>query len=280
MSTDEVCQMAQNLARNCGYAVFPIGHAKTPTTPNGFLDSETDPEAIERLWRKHPGPHVGVATGARSGISILDVDSGNWAPDEKPAIILKHEAARFWWHQNFHKIPVTRINGTRSGGLHAVFRHRPGVGVSQSRIHQGIDTRGDGGYAVWWFCAGYPCHRNDPPADWPDWLFEPLVAKPPPPKTASSTPTGTFKPDAERVIQTAKRWVTNASEGTKHERLRQAARLIGGIADVASISEKYAVSFLVDCLPDTAKDLKQAEKTVIWGFTKGKAEPLQPRARP
>jgi hypothetical protein len=275
MSSD-ICHMAQNLARNCGYCVFPVLKSKYPATPHGFHDASNDPIAIAELWRQYPGRLIGVATGAKSGISVLDVDSGGWVADEKPAIIEKHEAARWWWRKNASRLPHTRILGTRSGGLHVVFQHRPGVGVSQGKIHQGIDTRGDGGYAVWWYGAGYPCHRHEPPAPWPDWLYEPLIHKPE--RVAKPIPrraTGTFKPNAEHVIKTAERWVTSASEGMKHERLRQAARLLGGISDAAGISEEYAVSLLIGRLPDTAKDLKGAEKTAHWGFEKGKLAPLE-----
>ena len=48
----EVCQLAQNLARNCGYAVFPCSERKTPTRRKeeggqGHKDASTDPEIIE-----------------------------------------------------------------------------------------------------------------------------------------------------------------------------------------------------------------------------------------
>jgi hypothetical protein len=279
MSAD-VCRTAQNLARTCGYYVFPVLENKAPATPNGFLDAEVKPDAIASLWECHPGPFIGVATGTKSGVSVLDVDSGGWAADEKPAIIEKHEAARWWWRKHASRIPPTRIFGTRSGGLHVVFQHRPGVGISQGKIHQGLDTRGDSGYAVWWYAAGYPCHRHDPPAPWPDWLYELLVSKPEPAaKPIPPRATGTFKPDAKHVIDTAIRWVSSASEGMKHERLRQAARILGGVADAGNISKDDAVSLLVDCLPDTTKNLNLAKKTVIWGFEKGKLAPLELRAR-
>jgi hypothetical protein len=127
----EVAQLAMNIARNCGYHVFPVLENKAPATPNGFLDAEGQLDAIANLWQCHPGPFIGVATGAKSGVSVLDVDSGSWAADEKPAIIEKHEAARWWWRKNASRIPPTRIYGTRSGGLHVVFQHRPGVACTQ-----------------------------------------------------------------------------------------------------------------------------------------------------
>jgi hypothetical protein len=279
MSADEVCQTAQNLARNCGYAVFPVLNTKAPATPHGYLDAQTQPDEIANLWRRYPGLFVGVATGARSGISVLDVDSGAWPDDAKSAIVEKHQAARFWWHKHAHRIPPTRIYGTRSGGLHVVFRHRPGVGATQSKIHQGIDTRGDGALAIWWFAAGFPCHCHEPPAPWPDWLVAPLIEQPIPPPRPLPSRRRSFEPSTEQTIETAKRWVRSAPEGMKHERLRQAAKLLGGVAERAKFSDDEAVAWLRDCLPNTVADWKGAEKTARWGLTKGRQSPLELRAR-
>lgn len=277
----EACRLAQNLARNAGYAAFPVKLDKTPATPRGFLDAKTQPDEIARLWRRHPGPLVGVATGARSGISVLDVDSGDWPEGASPAVIERHQAARFWWHRNADRIPATRIFATRSGGLHAAFRHRDGVGSTQGRIHQGIDTRGDGGYAVWWYASGHPCHCHEPPAPWPDWLFAPLIEPAPTPRLVQPAPRrrAPVAPGAERVIENAMRLVTSAPEGQKHERLRQAARLLGGVAERAGFTDAEAAGWLVASLPDTVKDWSGAQKTALWAVGKGRQAPLDLGAR-
>src|SRR5712692_9261735 len=91
----EACGLAQNLATNCRYAVFPCHQDKNPATLHGFKDAATNPDGVAKLWRRWPGPLIGVATGAASGVSILDVD-------------IKGDAARVWWRQNEQRLPRTR----------------------------------------------------------------------------------------------------------------------------------------------------------------------------
>lgn len=140
----EACYLAQNLARNCVFAVFPCRDNKEPATPHSFKDAVCDPDAVILLWRRYPGPLIGVACGDRSGISVLDVD-------------VKHDAARGWWRQNEIRLPTTRAYRTRGGGLHLYFRHASGVRNVEGRPVPGIDVRGEGGYVVFWFGAGCEC---------------------------------------------------------------------------------------------------------------------------
>ena len=61
------------------YCVFPCRPDKRPACPHGFKDASTDPTDVIRLWGEHPGVLVGVATGAPSQISVLDIDAkGTW----------------------------------------------------------------------------------------------------------------------------------------------------------------------------------------------------------
>jgi hypothetical protein len=167
MSPDEAeaALLAQNLARNCGYACFPCilcGDDKKPTCPHGFKDASTNPEAIAQLWHHHPGPLVGIATGKASGIDVVDIDP-------------KHGAARLWWQSNRTRLLPTSCYATRSAGLHLYFKHRDGIRNTQGKLCPGVDTRGDGGYAISWWCAGFECRCHTPPASFPDWLFAQLL---------------------------------------------------------------------------------------------------------
>ncbi len=164
----EACYLAQNLARNRGYAVFPCRDNKEPATPHGFKDAVTEPNAVTVLWRQHPGHLIGIACGERSGVSVLDVD-------------VKHDTARAWWRANEIRLPITRTYRTRGGGLHLFFQHAAGVRNAVGRPVPGIDSRGEGGYIVFWFAAGCECLDPAPPAPWPHWLsdfFWPPAAAP------------------------------------------------------------------------------------------------------
>jgi hypothetical protein len=184
--SDEIMRLAQNLARTCGYAVFPmrlVGNKKLPTRPekdggHGFKDATKDPDGIAWLWQHWPGPLIGIATGPASGISVLDVDVG-------------HPEAYLWWQDRLPRIPATRAYRSRSGGLHLYFQHLAGITSTASKLAIGLDTRGDGGCATFWFAAGSECLDHTPPAPWPPWLAEELRrATAPPP----SPPTRRYRP--------------------------------------------------------------------------------------
>ncbi len=123
-----------------GVPVFPCRADKRPATQHGFHDASADPEAVARLWRDRPGPLIGVPTGAASGFDVLDIDA-------------QHDGLT-WWERHRASIPPTRIHRTRSGGLHVLFRAYPAVRNSQSQVAAGVDTRGEGGYIVFWPAAG------------------------------------------------------------------------------------------------------------------------------
>jgi hypothetical protein len=272
-TTAEVCQLAQNLARNC-YAVFPCLPDKRPATPCGFKDASADPDRIAWLWERWPGPLIGVATGEMSGFDVLDVDAGKCPDDAPREIVEKREAARAWWHANVARIPDSRAYETGSGGIHVYFRHDPRVRCSQSVIARGVDTRGDGGYVIHWFAAGLECFDHNPPAAWPEWLLEALAPKPrTPPRSAARRPRQDS--NVEDVIRRAIQRVGGAPEGAKHQELRKAARLLGGVQADAGFSDSEAVSWLRDALPpSTVKDWVNVERTALWGLESGRREPL------
>lgn len=243
-SPDEACRLAQNLARNASYACFPVRLDKTPATPHGCRDASTDPEVIARLFRRHPGPLIGIATGKPSGISVLDVD-------------IKHPEARIWWRQNEDRIPCTRTYRTRRAGFHCYFRHVPGIRNAQARPVPGIDVRGQGGYVVAWFATGHECLDHSPPATWPAWLttaiWPPASAQPVQSAAHTPPPSGD---QADRIITRAIQRVRSAPDGAKHSTLRDAALLLGGIQARAAFSDAEAIRWLLQALPSAETGIR------------------------
>lgn len=204
----EAERVAQNLARNCGWAVFPCTETKAPAIPGpgGYKHASRDPDAIATLWRRYPGPLIGIATGAASGFSVLDLDQ-------------KHATARTWWAANLNRLLPTRAYASRSGGLHLHFRHREGVTNSQNRICWGVDTRGEGGYIIAWFAAGFACHDHSPPAPWPEWLLAELTR----PKPEPQKRTDWAEASDDRALAGLVRRVEAAKEGERNAVLFWAA---------------------------------------------------------
>lgn len=226
--TPDAIAVAKRLAEH-GLAVFPCHASKVPATPRGFRDAIRDPAGVANLWRHYPGPLVGVATGAISGIAVLDIDR-------------QHDGAA-WFAANREKLPATRTHRTRSGGLHLFFRHREGLRCSTSRIAPGVDVRAEGGCVIWWpAVVGLPVLRSGPLAAWPDWLAQ-LAAPPPAPVVAPSV--GNLRHIsryAEAAIRRAVDRVAGTREGGRNHALnaetyslmRLAREGIIGAADVAA----------------------------------------------
>jgi bifunctional DNA primase/polymerase-like protein len=211
MTTAEVCRLALNLARNASYAVFPQrltrDGKKVPTTPNGFYDASKDPDAIKRLWREHPGPLIGIATGARSGVSVVDIDQ-------------KHRPAFMWWVEHVDQLLPTRCFRSRSGGLHLYYTDPQGVircsTGGTNRLPRGVDTKGEGGCATYWFATGLECKDHSPPAPWPAWLAAAITKPEPPP----------FNPKVsdDRAIDGLIKHVATTKEGNRNAWRRQRDR--------------------------------------------------------
>jgi hypothetical protein len=82
---NEAALLAASLARNCGYWVFPCNEDKSPCTPTGFKNAEREPDRIAELWHRYPGPLIGIATGERSNLTIVDVDAKHDQARHAPA---------------------------------------------------------------------------------------------------------------------------------------------------------------------------------------------------
>ena len=198
-----------------GYACFPCRRDKRPATTNGFKDAVMGRDAIEALWRQYPGELVGVATGAMSGIAVVDVDT------------TKHDAAREWWIKNRARLLPARVHCTQSGGGHVIYRHRPGLTCSASKIARGVDVRADGGYIIWWPGAGYPVLEDSGIRPWPEWLTLLLAPGPPVPavpisRRALAVRDGDLRPVLHRAVGII-RIIALAGEGERNRSLYWAA---------------------------------------------------------
>jgi hypothetical protein len=150
---------------------FPCLPDKRPACPHGFKDATKDPEQLKALWQRYPGSLVGVPTGEASGAFVLDIDS------------TKHPEADEWLEQQAPYLPETRMHRTRSGGLHFLFQHQSGLRNTTSKLASGVDTRGEGGFIIWWpFHLGLNAgHQLVSLAPVPEWLVKALQPPQPPP---------------------------------------------------------------------------------------------------
>lgn len=252
-----------------GLPVFPCATDKNPVTRTGFKAATTDPTAVRRIFSHPAVALIGVPTGEASGVDVLDLDPGH--------------GADAWHAANAHRLPLTRAHRSRSGGLHLLFIHEPGVRNSQSRIAPGVDVRGEGGYIIVPPSPGYSVHTAAPIAEWPSWLLVPGLALPPPEpqRPISSLP---VEPIADRrsaaYIESLLYRLSRAPDGAKHTTLIRLGRALGGIIDAAGISEAEAVDLLAAALPDSVRDWAAARKTAAWAVARGRESPIYLEDRP
>jgi hypothetical protein len=239
-----------------GLPCFPCGANKTPAIPGegGYKHATADPAALRALWRRYPGPLVGVRTGEASGLSVLDIDGP------------KHPEADVWLAAHRAQLPVTRIHRTRSGGLHFVFRHVSGVRNSQSRLAKGVDTRGEGGSVVWWPIAGCPVVCDAPPAPWPEWLFRALWP-PIPPRPIIHDDKGQVSPALrDRLMPPLLRSVERAPEGQRNGTLFWAACRAGELITAGQIDGQWGADQLARAATAAGLPEIEARRTIASGF--------------
>lgn len=111
-----------------GFSVFPVGSDKVPLVSWRQFEKRSATEAeITSWWTLWPSANIGVATGAISGIVVIDIEKEGSTNGYSPTV-------------------TSRTGG---GGWHLYYKH-PGVRIKNStkKLAPFTDVRGDGGYAV------------------------------------------------------------------------------------------------------------------------------------
>lgn len=121
-----------------GWRVVPIKAGEKRPAINDWVQlATTDAATIERWWKSNPGCGVGIVTGKKSGIFVLDVDG------EKGRSTLRAlEAAN-------DVLPATYVVKTGTG-YHLYFEY-PDFEIrndASKRLGPGLDIRGEGGQVV------------------------------------------------------------------------------------------------------------------------------------
>jgi hypothetical protein len=126
---------------NLGIPVFPcVPGGKQPLTPNGFHDATSSARVVHAWWERTPDANIGLPTGARTGVLVVDVDihPGGSGFEAFERARSERLADRWGW-----------LVRTPSGGVHAYY---PSGGHREQRSWQvpsaHVDFRGDGGYVI------------------------------------------------------------------------------------------------------------------------------------
>ena len=141
---DSPLDWAHRYSAKNGWRVLPIkpGEKRPPMT--AWQDAaSTEADILENWWTNlYQGFGIGCATGAESGIFVLDVDVAGGKPGQATldAFIDVHG-----------DLPETPMVVTPSGGLHYYFKWPEQIEIRNDagrRLGEGLDIRGEGGQVV------------------------------------------------------------------------------------------------------------------------------------
>jgi hypothetical protein len=117
-----------------GTPIFPCDPVdKSPLCPHGFHDATTKEYQIRAWWRHWPNAMIGMPTGPRTQIWVLDVDALTSANVYSMRCLIGY----------------TAMSTTPRGGWHFYFRWN-GTNIKNSvgKLGLGVDVRGHGGYVI------------------------------------------------------------------------------------------------------------------------------------
>ncbi|MCD9109930.1 bifunctional DNA primase/polymerase [Bradyrhizobium japonicum] len=248
-----------------GTPVFPCRpENKRPFTSNGFKSASVFPHVLDRWWRDWPDALVGMPTGERTGVWVLDMDSHKGAAESDLP----------------YSLPPTRMVRTRSGGKHFYFRHA-GLGCSPGRLPAGWDVRSTGGYVLVPGNPGYTLEHDLPPADAAEWLLAMIRPKPYTPRP--STP---YQPQGHdhyvrSAITSELAELARCPAGSRGYQLNTAAFRLGTLVGAGALDRSEAEHGLLDAAHGCGLVAVDGERAVRATIRRGlDAGSRQPRALP
>lgn len=206
-----------------GWPVLPL-RGKLPATVHGCKDATTDRGVVAEWWRRDPEANLGIATGTRAGVWVLDLD----LHDPTASGLVSMQAL-----EGVHgPLPDTLTVRTGTGGLHMYWRMPQDRKVrNRAAIRAGIDARGDGGYVVappsvhptTGTTYEVPDLGRHPVVDAPLWLLDLVAPLAAPRNPAPPAPTGIRLPPGEYDREASRR--LKSDPGTRE----RAALALGGV---------------------------------------------------
>jgi len=267
---------------DAGLRVLPL-NGKRPFIKDWPNEATCDLDVVCDWWGgelwddKEPTTwNVGIATGAGSGVVVLDVD-GDAGEAALGALVAEHGT-----------LPETLTCITGGGGRHLYFRH-PGGTVGNSPLATNVDVRADGGQVVAPPSRHPITHKpyrwaaeGAPPADLPSWLGDLVAARP---AVAGSAPTevrGSGSPAyARAALEQEVEAVRTAQEGTRNDALNRAAYNLGQLVGGGLLDEGEVRAALTTAAEACGLGGAEIAATIASGLTKGAAQPRTgPRERP
>jgi putative DNA primase/helicase len=269
--TDSIEQALAYAAR--GWPIFPCRNKNTHRLKWGAA-ATNDPVQITKWWTAWPHDLIGMATGRRSGLVVLDVDTKEpkaYGPDTLADL-------------GCSILPETPIAHTRSCGFHVFFADRQDIEIRNSigkhGLGPGLDIRGTGGFVIlpspesgyrwdlhWNFDTVEPC-----PA--PVWLGRRSRER----HQAQTAARRKF--DARSVLEQACENIRNAEEGDKYRALRRECFIVACLVRDRLVDEwraRHELDAAILSLKSRCSDFAHAVKGYEGAWAEGlAASPRRP----
>ncbi len=152
-----------------GFAVLPLKpRSKIPATRHGKKDASNDPAQTAAWFSPSTNANIGILTGERSGLLVVDVDPRN-----------DGEAGVERMARAYGELPSTLRAKTGGGGYHLYYRVPAGTDRLSDRPNaagfRGVDIKADGyvvaAPSVHPSGAQYEWEGDGPIADAPEWMI-------------------------------------------------------------------------------------------------------------
>jgi putative DNA primase/helicase len=231
----------------------------------GLHDATTDEATIHGWWSQWPAANIAIATGAVSGLVVLDIDVDKGGLDSVHA-----------WERKFGALPETLTSQTGSGGQHHLFQY-PGFPVkNRVRIAPGIDVRGDNGYVV----APPSNHISGGSYSWatqgtitvaPDWLLNLFAAE----RESDQAIASNWKnwKYSQAALRDECEQVRQSEPGTRNDTLNRAAFNIGQLVAGGELDGEAARDALMDAALASGLGASESVATIKSGLAAGGRQP-------
>jgi hypothetical protein len=237
---------ALHLARR-NTACFPCREDKRPACPHGFKDATVDEGHLKELWRQFSGTLVGVPAGDK--FVVLDLD-------------LQHPEAQRWLEQA--DLPPTRTHVTRSGGRHLFFQPHADVKCSAGKIAHGVDTRGAGGFIIWWPANGLDVQHAQVLAPTPDWIVASL--NPPTSNVVRFPPQPSPLNRCHAKLAGVLRTIATAREGKRNSITFWGACRLAEMVIAGTLPRDHAAALVVEAASRAGLSRSEALRTTQSAF--------------
>ncbi|SNR47874.1 Winged helix-turn-helix DNA-binding [Haloechinothrix alba] len=256
------------------WRLHPVDRKDAPWWPEWPRKATTRTDIIRRIWRGRRPPYIGIATGHRSGLVVVDVDPQHGGTVDH--------------------LPPTLTAASPSGGWHFYYAH-PGpdhyiASLTSDQVRTGVDIRADGGYVMAPPAPGrFFLDVNEEPAPCPHWVLA-LAERPGPGHRsgkgtsggsrqrggtgahAGYSATGTTDYGAQALAAELDR-LSRAEVGTRNEQLNRSAYRIGQLVAAGHIARADAEHQLTDTARGIGLTDTEIKKTIRSGLEAGMRNP-------